>query len=207
MDIQGSEAWFKSRLGSVTASRMSDVLAKGKSGEAVTRLKYRMQIIAERITGRVSESFSSAAMEWGTEQEPFARMRYAADTGRIVDEAEFYTHPTIKWLGASPDGLLNDTGGLLEIKCPNTQTHLGYLLDKKAPAAYINQMQTQMWVTGRAWCDFVSFDPRVPNHLQLFIVRLERDDDLIERMETEVHKFLSEVENSLIQLEKTGCLI
>jgi putative phage-type endonuclease len=207
MDIQGSEAWFKSRLGSVTASRMSDVLAKGKSGEAVTRLKYRMQIIAERITGRVSESFSSAAMEWGTEQEPFARMRYAADTGRIVDEAEFYTHPTIKWLGASPDGLLNDTGGLLEIKCPNTQTHLGYLLDKKAPAAYINQMQTQMWVTGRAWCDFVSFDPRVPNHLQLFIVRLDRDDDLIERMETEVHKFLSEVENSLIQLEKTGCLI
>jgi putative phage-type endonuclease len=166
-----------------------------------------MQIIAERITGRVSESFSSAAMEWGTEQEPFARMRYAADTGRIVDEAEFYTHPTIKWLGASPDGLLNDTGGLLEIKAPNTQTHLGYLLDKKAPAAYINQMQTQMWVTGRAWCDFVSFDPRVPNHLQLFIVRLDRDDDLIERMETEVHKFLSEVENSLIQLEKTGCLI
>jgi putative phage-type endonuclease len=207
MITQGSPEWFEQRLGHVTASKMSDVLAKGKSGEAVTRLKYRMQIIAERITGRVSESFSSAAMEWGTEQEPFARMRYAADTGRIVDEAEFYTHPTIKWLGASPDGLLNDTGGLLEIKCPNTQTHLGYLLDKKVPAVYINQMQTQMWVTGRAWCDFVSFDPRVPNHLQLFIVRLDRDDDLIERMETEVHKFLSEVENSLIQLEKTGCLI
>ena len=183
MITQGSEEWFAQRLGHVTASRMSDVLAKGKSGgEAVTRAKYRMQIIAERVTGRVADSFSSAAMEWGTEQEPFARMRYAATTGRIVDEAEFYTHPTIKWLGASPDGLLNDTGGLLEIKCPNTQTHLGYLLDKKAPAAYINQMQTQMWVTGRAWCDFVSFDPRVPQHLQLFIVRLNRDDALIEKM-------------------------
>ena len=201
MIAQGTPEWFAQRLGNVTASRMSDVLAKGKSGEAVTRQKYRMQIIAERITGLVAESFTSAAMEWGTEQEKFARIRYEADTGYFVDEAEFYTHPTIKWLGASPDGLLNDTGGLLEIKCPNTQTHLGYLLDKKAPAAYINQMQTQMWVTGRAWCDFVSFDPRVPERLQLFIVRLDRDDALIERMEVEVHKFLSEVEESINVLE------
>lgn len=201
MIAQGTPEWFEQRLGHVTASRMSDVLAKGKSGEAVTRQKYRMQIIAERITGLVAESFTSAAMEWGTEHEPLARIRYEADTGYFVDEAEFYTHSTIKWLGASPDGLLNDTGGLLEIKCPNTQTHLGYMLDKKAPAAYINQMQTQMWVTGRAWCDFVSFDPRVPEHLQLFIVRLDRDDALIERMEVEVHKFLSEVEESINVLE------
>ena len=201
MIAQGTPEWFAQRLGNVTASRMSDVLAKGKSGEAVTRQKYRMQIIAERITGLVAESFTSAAMEWGTEQEKFARIRYEADTGYFVDEAEFYTHPTIKWLGASPDGLLNDTGGLLEIKCPNTQTHLGYMLDKKAPAAYINQMQTQMWVTGRAWCDFVSFDPRVPERLQLFIVRLNRDDALIERMEVEVHKFLSEVEEAINVLE------
>ena len=201
MIAQGTPEWFAQRLGNVTASRMSDVLAKGKSGEAVTRQKYRMQIIAERITGLVAESFTSAAMEWGTEQEKFARIRYEADTGYFVDEAEFYTHPTIKWLGASPDGLLNDTGGLLEIKCPNTQTHLGYMLDKKAPAAYINQMQTQMWVTGRAWCDFVSYDPRVPERLQLFIVRLNRDDALIERMEVEVHKFLSEVEEAINVLE------
>ena len=201
MIAQGTPEWFAQRLGHVTASRMSDVLAKGKSGEAVTRQKYRMQIIAERITGLVAESFTSAAMEWGTEQEKFARIRYEADTGYFVDEAEFYTHPTIKWLGASPDGLLNDTGGLLEIKAPNTQTHLGYLLDKKAPAAYINQMQTQMWVTGRAWCDFVSFDPRVPEHLQIFIVRLDRDDALIDKMEEEVHKFLGEVEVSINQLE------
>ena len=201
MIAQGTPEWFAQRLGHVTASRMSDVLAKGKAGEAATRQKYRMQIIAERVSGCVAESFTSAAMEWGTEQEKFARIRYEADTGYFVDEAEFYTHPTIKWLGASPDGLLNDTGGLLEIKCPNTQTHLGYMLDKKAPAAYINQMQTQMWVTGRAWCDFVSFDPRVPERLQLFIVRLDRDDALIERMEVEVHKFLSEVEESINVLE------
>ena len=201
MIAQGTPEWFAQRLGNVTASRMSDVLAKGKSGEAVTRQKYRMQLVAERITGLVAESFTSAAMEWGTEQEKFARIRYEADTGYFVDEAEFYTHPTIKWLGASPDGLLNDTGGLLEIKCPNTQTHLGYMLDKKAPAAYINQMQTQMWVTGRAWCDFVSYDPRVPERLQLFIVRLNRDDALIERMEVEVHKFLSEVEEAINVLE------
>ena len=201
MIAQGSLQWFEQRRGHLTASRMSDVLAKGKTGEAVTRQKYRMQIIAERITGLVAESFTSAAMEWGTEQEKFARIRYEADTGYFVDEAEFYTHPTIKWLGASPDGLLNDTGGLLEIKCPNTQTHLGYMLDKKAPAAYINQMQTQMWVTGRAWCDFVSYDPRVPERLQLFIVRLNRDDALIERMEVEVHKFLSEVEEAINVLE------
>ena len=201
MIAQGTPEWIAQRLGNVTASRMSDVLAKGKSGEAGTRQKYRMQLVAERITGLVAESFTSAAMEWGTEQEKFARIRYEADTGYFVDEAEFYTHPTIKWLGASPDGLLNDTGGLLEIKCPNTQTHLGYLLDKKAPAAYINQMQTQMWVTGRAWCDFVSYDPRVPERLQLFIVRLNRDDALIERMEVEVHKFLSEVEEAINVLE------
>lgn len=201
MITQGSPEWFAQRLGHVTASRMSDVLAKGKSGEAVTRAKYRMQIIAERITGLVADSFSSEAMEWGVEQEQYARLRYQAETGRIVDEAEFYTHPFIKWLGASPDGLLNDTGGLLEIKCPKTHTHLGYLLDKKAPAAYINQMQTQMWVTGRAWCDFVSYDPRVPEHLQLFVVRVDRDDALIDKMGIEVNKFLMEVEESINQLE------
>ena len=198
MDIQGSDEWFEARRGRATASCFADVLAKG---QGITRKKYMLKIVTERLTGKVAESFSNVHTDRGTEQEPFARMRYAADTGRIVDEAEFYTHPTIKWLGASPDGLLHDTGGLLEIKCPNTQTHLGYLLDKKAPAAYINQMQTQMWVTGRAWCDFVSYDPRVPEHLQLFIVRLDRDDALIERMEEEVHKFLGEVEVLINQLE------
>ena len=202
MIAQGTPEWFAQRLGHVTASRMSDVLAKGKAGEAVTRQKYRMQIIAERISGRVAESFTSAAMEWGVEQEKFARIRYEADTGYFVDEAEFCNHPTIKWLGASPDGTISGVSGLIEIKCPNTQTHLGYRLDNKPPAAYINQMQCQMWVTGADWCDFVSYDPRVPEHLQLFVSRLQRDNDLIAKMEIETIKFLGEVDDAINQLEK-----
>ena len=201
MITQGSLQWFEQRRGHLTASRMSDVLAKGKSGEAVTRAKYRMQLVAERITGQVAESFTSAAMEWGTEQEKFARIRYEADTGFFVDEAEFCTHPTIKWLGASPDGIISGVNGLIEIKCPNTQTHLGYRLDNKPPAAYINQMQCQMWVTGATYCDFVSYDPRVPEHLQLFVSGLDRDDELIAKMEIETIKFLSEVEEAINQLE------
>ena len=201
MITQGTPEWFAQRLGHVTASRMSDVLAKGKAGEAVTRQKYRMQIIAERVSGRVAESFTSAAMEWGTEHEPLARIRYEADTGHFVDEAEFCTHPTIKWLGASPDGVISGVNALIEIKCPNTQTHLGYRLDNKSPAAYINQMQCQMWVTGATYCDFVSYDPRVPEHLQLFVSRLQRDNDLIAKMEIETIKFLSEVDEAINQLE------
>jgi putative phage-type endonuclease len=181
---------------------MSDVLAKGKSGEAVTRAKYRMQLVAERITGEVDDSFTSAAMQWGTDHEPLARIRYEADTGYFVDEAEFCFHPTIKWLGASPDGIISGVNGLIEIKCPNKQTHLSYRLDNKPPAAYINQMQCQMWVTGATYCDFVSYDPRVPEHLQLFVSRLHRDDDLIAKMETEVVKFLGEVDDAIKQLEK-----
>lgn len=202
MIAQGTPEWFAQRLGHVTASRMSDVLAKGKAGEAVTRQKYRMQIIAERVSGRVAESFTSAAMEWGVEQEKFARIRYEADTGYFVDEAEFCFHPTIKWLGASPDGVISGVNALIEIKAPNTQTHLGYRLDNKPPAAYVNQMQCQMWVTGATYCDFVSYDPRVPNHLQLFVVRLDRDDALIKKMEIETIKFLSEVDDAINQLEK-----
>jgi putative phage-type endonuclease len=181
---------------------MSDVLAKGKSGEAVTRQKYRMQIIAERVSGQVADSFNNAAMQWGTDHEPLARIRYEADTGYFVDEAEFCFHPTIKWLGASPDGVISGVNALIEIKCPNTQTHLGYRLDNKPPAAYVNQMQCQMWVTGAIYSDFVSYDPRVPEHLQLFVSRLRRDDDLIAKMETEVVKFLGEVDDAIKQLEK-----
>lgn len=202
MIIQGSLQWFEQRRGHVTASRLSDVLAKGKSGEAVTRQKYRMQLVAERITGLVAESFTSAAMEWGVEHEKFARIRYEADTGYFVDEAAFCFHPTIKWLGASPDGTISGVNALIEIKCPNTQTHLGYRLDNKPPAIYVNQMQCQMWVTGADWCDFVSYDPRVPDHLQLFVSRLQRDNDLIAKMETEVVKFLGEVDDAINQLEK-----
>ena len=206
MIIQGSEAWFKSRLGHLTASRMSEALSKGTG---VTRDKYKMQLISERLTGQSEKSFSNGYMEWGTQQEKFARMRYESDTDCIVDEAEFYIHPTIKWLGASPDGLLRDEDGsikgLIEIKCLKTENHLEFFLDEspKIPAKYIIQMQCQMWVTGAEWCDFVSYDSRVIHeHRQIFITRVKRDDKFIKEMEIDVVKFLAEVEETINKLEK-----
>ena len=206
MIIQGSEAWFKSRLGHLTASRMSEALSKGTG---VTRDKYKMQLISERLTGQSEKSFSNGYMEWGTQQEKFARMRYESDTDCIVDEAEFYIHPTIKWLGASPDGLLRDEDGsikgLIEIKCLKTENHLEFFLSEspKIPAKYIVQMQCQMWVTGAEWCDFVSYDSRVIyEHRQIFITRVKRDDKFIKEMEIDVVKFLAEVEETINKLEK-----
>ena len=206
MIIQGSEAWFKSRLGHLTASRMSEALSKGTG---VTRDKYKMQLISERLTGQSEKSFSNGYMEWGVQQEKFALMRYECDTDCIVDEAEFYTHPTIKWLGASPDGLLMDADGsikgLIEIKCLKTENHLEFFLSEspKIPAKYVTQMQTQMWVTGAEWCDFVSYDSRVIHeHRQIFITRVKRDDKFIKDMEKETIKFLAEVEETINKLEK-----
>lgn len=203
---QRTPEWFQQRLGHVTASKMSDVLAKGTG---VTRDKYKMQLISERVTGQSEKSFSNEYMEWGTEQEKFALMRYEADTNCIVDAAEFYTHPTIKWLGASPDGLLMDEDGsikgLIEIKCLKTENHLEFFLSEspKIPAKYIVQMQCQMWVTGAEWCDFVSFDSRVTyEHRQIFITRVKRDDKFIKEMEIDVVKFLAEVEETVQKLEK-----
>jgi len=201
MIAQGTPEWFAQRLGHVTASMMSYVLAVGKGGEALTRKNYRLQLVAERMSGVVAESFSSSAMEWGTATEPLARMQYEAHAGVLVDLAPFCTHPTIKWLGASPDGFVHD--GLLEIKCPNTQTHLGYRLENQCPPRYVAQVQCQLWVTGRDWADFVSFDPRLPERLQLFVFRVQRDDRLIKDMEAETIKFLSEVQETINKLEKS----
>lgn len=203
---QRSEEWFKQRLGHVTASRMSEALSRGTG---VTRDKYKMQLISERLTGQSEKSFSNGYMEWGTQQEKFALMRYECDKDCIVDAAEFYTHPTIKWLGASPDGLLMDEDGsikgLIEIKCLKTENHLEFFLSEspKIPAKYIVQMQTQMWVTGAEWCDFVSYDSRVTyEHRQIFITRVNRDDKFIKEMEIDVVKFLAEVEETVKKLEK-----
>ena len=203
---QRSEEWFKQRLGHVTASRMSEALSKGTG---VTRDKYKMQLISERLTGQSEKSFSNEYMERGVQQEKFALMRYEADTNCIVDEAEFYTHPTIKWLGASPDGLLMDEDGsikgLIEIKCLKTENHLEFFLSEspKIPAKYIVQMQCQMWVTGAEWCDFVSFDSRVTyEHRQIFISRVKRNNNIIEEMEIDVIKFLAEIEETINKLEE-----
>ena len=196
---QRTEEWFAARLGKVTASRVADVLAKIKTGESASRKNYKMELVVQRLTNKQGESFTNAAMEWGTEQEPFARMAYEAHTGTFVKEEGFVDHPTIEGFGCSPDGIVGE--GLIEIKCPNTANHIETVLENKVPSKYIPQMQCQMACTGAKWCDFVSFDPRVPEDLQLFVVRVERDQEYIDAMEVEVKQFLSEVLDLFNQLK------
>lgn len=197
---QGSAEWLQSRAGKVTASRIADVMAKIKTGEAASRRDYKAQIVAEILTGKPQEDgFTNSAMQWGTEQEPFARSAYEVARDLMVDTVGLVLHPAIERAAASPDGLAGD--GLLEIKCPKTATHLQYLLAGVAPAQYQLQMLWQMACTERAWCDFVSFDPRLPEDLQLLIVRFERDDKRIAEIETEVKLFLSEVDETIEKLK------
>ncbi len=197
---QRTDEWYKARLGKVTASRVADVLAKIKTGEAAARKNYKIELVMQRITNQPGESFTNAAMEWGTATEPQARMAYEAHTGSFVEEVGFIDHPTIEWFGCSPDGVIGE--GLIEIKCPNTTTHIETVIDEKAPSKYIPQMQCQMAVTGKQFCDFVSFDPRVPEELQLFVVRVDRDQEYIDQMEVEVKQFLSEVEDMVTKLKE-----
>ncbi len=199
--IQGTTEWKQLRLGKVTASRVSDVLSKGKNGESASRKNYRTELVVQRLTGEPGESFTNAAMQWGTETEPLARAMYEGYTSHAVIQVPFVNHLSIANFGCSPDGMIS-TDGLIEIKCPNSTTHIEYLLDGKPPAKYVPQMQCQMAVTGRKWCDFVSYDPRLPLDLQLFVVRLERDEEYIKAMEEEVTKFLEEVETMYQQLKE-----
>jgi putative phage-type endonuclease len=161
------------------------------------------QLVVERLTNTRAESYSNSAMQWGTDQEPFARAAYEAAQGVLVEEVGFVPHPRIEWAGASPDGLVG-LFGMCEIKCPNTATMIDTLLTEKVPAKYFGQMQMQMACTDRAWCDYVVFDPRMPAKAQLFIKRVERDEAFIAEMEAEINKFLNEV---TIQVEKLNLII
>ena len=196
---QGTEEWFTIRIGKVTASRVADVIAKTKTGYSATRDNYMAQLVCERLTGQKGESFTNAAMQHGTDTEPLARAAYEALQDVLVDEVGFVPHPSIIMAGASPDGLVGDDG-LLEIKCPNTDTHIETLLSQSVPGKYNTQMQFQMACTGRQWCDFVSFDNRLPNELQLFVKRVPRDNEFIKQMEDEVVKFLNELDIKIAQL-------
>lgn len=198
---QGTPEWFAARLGNVTASRVADVIAKTKSGYSASRDNYMAQLICERMTNTVAESYSNAAMQWGTETEPLARAAYESVADVLVDEVGYVQHPSIERAGASPDGLVG-VDGLLEIKCPNTATHIETLLSEKVPSKYITQMQWQMACVGRQWCDFVSFDPRLPDGLQLFVKRVERDNLYIATLEIEVTLFLSELDNKIFKLNE-----
>jgi putative phage-type endonuclease len=200
MEQRDDPKWWAARLGKVTASRVADVVAKTKTGYSASRENYMADLIVERLTGQKASSFSNAAMEWGTEQEPNARAAYSARTGELVEEVGFIDHPAIPMSGASPDGLVNE--GCVEFKCPNTATHLQYLLAGKPVEKYVTQLQWQMACTRRPWCDFVSYDPRLSERLQLLVVRVPRDDDYIKMLEQEVTIFLQELDDKLNKLEK-----
>lgn len=194
---QGSQEWLQMRLGKLTASRMSDVLA---AKTTAARRNYMAQLVAERLTGSITPSFTSGPMEWGTEHEPLARAEYEIRTDSTVDQVPFVDHPTIEWCGASPDGIVSSVG-LVEIKCPNTATHIDYLLGKKPPTKYLPQMTLQLACTGRKWCDFVSYDPRMPEKHRLFVVRYTPDAAYLAKVEDEAKIFLDEVSAMLEQLE------
>ena len=196
---QKSPEWFAARLGRVTASRVADVVAKTKTGDSASRGNYMAQLVIERLTNKQEESYSNEYMDWGNLQEPFARAAYEAATNVLVDEVGMITHPRIEMSGASPDGLVGDDG-LVEIKCPKTATHIETLLSKTVPGKYNIQMQWQMACTDRSWCDFVSFDPRMPEGLQMFLKRVPRDDAIIKTLEDEIVRFLKEVDSKLEQL-------
>ncbi len=197
--IQGSDAWKQLRLGKVTASKVADVVARTKTGYGASRANYMAQLIAERLTNTVAEAYTNAAMQHGTETEPEARSAYEFYQSVAVKEVAFVPHPQIDQAGCSPDGLVGDDG-LVEIKCPNTATHLDTLLGQAVPAKYEAQMQFQMASTGRKWCDFVSFDPRMPENMRLFIKRLPRDDKRIAELESEIASFLLEMAVKLSEL-------
>jgi putative phage-type endonuclease len=198
---QGSEAWHQLRLGKVTASRVADLLAKTKTGPSASRGNYLIELALQRVTKTIEESYTNAAMEWGTQTEPQARVAYEVKTGNFVDQVAFIDHPTIAGFGCSPDGIV-DSDGLIEIKCPNSATHWSYIKANEPPNKYFIQMQAQMSVTGAKWCDFVSFDPRMPERSQLLVVRVMRDPEYILYMEAEISTFLKEVEKEVQLMEK-----
>ncbi len=201
--VQGTAEWRAARAGMVTASCLSDVLAKGKgSAESVTRSNYRAQIIAERLSGLPCEDgFQSAAMARGNEQEPLARAAYEGYRDVLVDQVGLVLHPTIEYAAGSPDGLVGTDGGV-EIKCPNTDTHIDYIIRGEVPSKYVPQMQWLMACAGRQWWDFASFDSRLPPEFSLFVMRLQRDDEFIAMAEEAVRKFNDEVDEYIETLQR-----
>lgn len=202
--IQRSAEWYAERCGSLGASQLADALAKTKSGWGASRANLRAKLVVERLTGQQEEGFiRSAAMQWGVDKEEEARIAYSFMTGHDVTEVGLYKHPTIIGTHASPDGLVGDDG-CIEIKCPNSATHIETLKSNLVAHKYLLQMQWQMRCADRQWCDFVSFDPRMPDHLMLYIQRVQRDNDMLAILESEVAAFLVEVDEDVKALSKLG---
>lgn len=200
---QGSPEWFAARAGRVTASRISAVVSKGRSGApSATRAAYMGELIAETLTGQPANAFQgNADTERGQELEPDARAVYELRRGVMVESVGLVIHPRIDRSGASPDGLV-DADGLLEIKCPRTHTHLEYLLGQEPPSSYIPQMAWQCACTGRAWVDFASYCPSMPDDLKLFVVRYEPSMTYLKELEAAVGEFLAEMDEKLARVAK-----
>lgn len=200
MIIQGTPEWFAARAGKVTASRVADVIAKTKSGYSASRQNYAAELLCERLTGICEPGFTSGPMQWGKDQEPFARQAYERLHSVEVYEVGFVDHSEVAMSGASPDGYVGEAG-LVEIKCPLTATHLDTLLGGAVPGKYLTQIQWQLACTGREWCDFVSFDPRLPEAMQVYVERVARDASMILELETEVTSFIRELDAKIAQLK------
>lgn len=198
---QGSDDWHKHRCGSLGASQVHDVLAKTKSGYTAARANTKARMVAERLTGLTQDTFKSSAMQWGNDTEPQARSAYEFITGKRVQVVGMFKLANLDGSHASPDGLV-DSDGLIEIKCPNTATHIETLKTEKIDPKYITQIQWQMALTDREWCDFVSFDPRMPEDLSLFIKRVPRDAQAISDLTKQVKEFLGEVDADIKALEE-----
>jgi putative phage-type endonuclease len=206
---QRTEEWFQQRLGKVTASRISDVIAKTKTGVSTSRQNYLIQLVSERLTGKKGDSFVNQAMLDGIERESAARALYERTRGVSVTEVGFFDHPVIKNSGASPDGAVNAEedgkyAGLIEIKCPIETTHTNTLMSKEVPSKYKSQIQWQMASVSPnvKWCDFISYNPNFPDTMQLFVARVERNNDYIAELEAEVIKFLDEVDATILKLKE-----
>ena len=198
---QGSQEWFEARCGRVTASRVADVVARTKTGWGASRANYMAQLIAERLTGAVADSYTNAAMQWGVDTEPQARDAYEFYANVDVEQVAIVEHPEIPMSSASPDGLVGEDD-MVEIKCPNTATHIDTLLGSTIDKKYITQMQWQMACAGRKWCDFVSYDPRMTEEMRIFIQRVERSDERIAELEKDVREFLAELDLKVTALRE-----
>ena len=198
--VQGSEEWFAARRGKVTASRVADVMARTKTGFAASRENYKAELVLEILTGTTAVGFVSEAMKWGTEKEPEARAKYAETIFETVTETGFVDHPSIVGAGCSPDGLVGDDG-IVEIKCPNTATFLDIFLSENIPQKWQTQIQMQLDTTGRKWCDFVCYDPRMPEGAQLFVKRVERDEMFIATMREMIIAFIEELNEDVAKVK------
>lgn len=201
---QRSDEWYAARCGSLGASAIADALSKTKEGKpGSTSLNLRAKLVVERLTGIQEDGFKSGAMQHGIDNEDAARMAYEAHTGEFVTQVGLYKHPNLNGTHASPDGLVGEDG-LVEIKCPNSATHIETLKTGKIPTKYQYQMQWQMRCTDRQWCDYVSFDPRLPDHLKLWVKRVYRDNVKLAELEASVEEFLDGVQQDLDALSKIG---